>query len=81
MKCSVLSLSRTCLQGRGQGQRKEGRSLPHLLALRSSHEEGWGLMCGRKSVPGLDKAPSQAAWHFKGKGGPACQLSLGEPQA
>lgn len=36
-------------------------------------------MCRRKSVPGLDKAPNQAAWHFKGKGGPACPLSLGEP--
>lgn len=42
---------------------------------------GGGLMCRRKCASGLDKAPNQAAWHFKGKGGPACPLSLAEPQA
>lgn len=38
---------------------------------------GWGLVSRRKSVPSLDKAPSLAAWHFKGKGPPAL-LFLGK---
>lgn len=40
----------------------------------------WGLVSRRKSVPGLDEAPSRAAWHFKGEGPPAA-FSGGSQQA
>lgn len=36
------------------------------------------MVSRRKPVPSLDKAPSLAAWHFKGKGPPA-PLFLGKP--
>lgn len=40
----------------------------------------WGLVSRRKSVPGLDEAPSRVAWHFKGEGPPAA-FSGGSQQA
>lgn len=69
MKFRALSRARPDLECRGQSRRKEGKSLPHISALLSS-DEGAGTGVQEEVCPGLDKAPSQAAWHFKGEGLP-----------
>lgn len=70
MKPRVLSRVGPDLECRDPSRRKGGASLPHFSALLSS-DEGVGAGILEEVCPGLDKAPSQAAWHFKGEGPPA----------